>query len=324
MNKVIACAPGKSILFGEHAVVHGYPAIALAISLVSSCEIEQIPEKRVELCLKNSNKFYKQDNAEKLIEELPKKYKQISTCLRLFQQNYELIFENTKITIASQLFKSAGLGSSASIAVALVEAINAFHELNLTKSEVSDIAYEMEKVVHGTPSGIDNTICTFGNVIHYQNKEFVFIPLSKEVKLLITFTNASHDTKRAIEKVRKFKMTHLEKCEEIFTQIGEIALEGKQRLKEGDLQSLGELMNENQELLEQLGVSNKIISKINEIALKNGAFGSKLTGAGLGGCVISVGEDDTLYYLEKLLKGKGFPCFVANSDNVGVRSVKKE
>jgi len=323
MNKVVASAPGKSILFGEHSVVYGHGAVAMAISACSTCSIEEEKDKKIHLHLNNSEKF-EFSGVEAMVKNLPGEYRQISHCFHLIHQNYNLDPNNIRISITSQLFKSSGLGSSASTAVALVQALSTYYDLDLQKEEISNMAYEMEKVIHGTPSGIDNTICTFGYMIYYQNKKFEPLMPPSGLKLLISFTNVAHDTKKAIEKVKSFKSRNPEQCEKIFQEMGVVAMQGKEALKAGDLKMIGHLMDINQGLLSQLGVSNEKIDFIVKIANKNGAYGSKLTGAGLGGCVISLADDATLQKVSRILKEEGFKNFIAEIDKNGVGIEKKE
>ncbi len=322
MHKVLARAPGKCILFGEHSVVYGYSAIAMAISVYSSCVIEEVDEKKIQLFLKDYNELLEFTNLESLNSRIPSQFNQISRCLNLFNKKFKLNFENIKIVLFSSLIPSSGLGSSASIAVALVSAISSFYNLNLDRKEISAIAFEMEKVKHGTPSGIDNTICTFGNLIIYQKSEFRLLDVPNDLSFLVTYTNIEHDTKKAVESVKQFKENNPQESSQIFKKMENIAKNAEIGLKNGDLNQLGNLMNENQKYLTKLGVSNKIISKIINIALKNGAVGSKLTGAGCGGCVISLGTESVLNNISKILKEKGFINFLTNIDREGVKIIK--
>lgn len=319
MKKVIVSAPGKSIFFGEHAVVYGVGAIAAAISLFTTCEITSTKANNIQLNLENYSQTFEFTDLEDMGMNLPIKFKPLSRGFQLFNQRYKIDFKNINIKISSQLFRSSGLGSSASTAVALVGALNRYYGLNLEREKISNHAYEIEKIVHGTPSGIDNTICTYGNLIYYKNKQFEPLIIPFNSQLLITFTNMAHDTKKAINKVRTFRTNNPEKCEQIFQEIHSIVLEAKNALNAADLKTLGSLMVSNQELLTEIGVSNSIIDKIVKISLENGAYGSKLTGAGLGGCVITLGNDKILKNISTILETEGFPSFSVPIDKVGLR-----
>jgi len=318
MRKVIAKAPGKCILFGEHFVVYGTPAIAAAISNYSKCTIEEIVSG-IQLKLNNYNKLYEFQSFNEIVKENFPEFEEIIECFRIFKERHGINFENIKITINSSLFMGSGLGSSASMAVSLVAAINSYYDINLDRSQISDIALEMEKIIHGTPSGIDNTTCTFGNVLFYQKGEHRFLTVPSELPLLVTNTNIERKTKEAIELVRKYTIENAESSRGLFRIFNMMISNIEEALVHLELQRIGGFMSDNQELLVNFGVSNDVINEITQIALKNGAFGSKLTGAGLGGCVISIGTQETLQKISEILKSKGYPSFIANIDNEGVK-----
>jgi mevalonate kinase len=326
MKEIVASAPGKIILLGEHAVVYGYPAIALAISISSKCEIQEIVNGGIQIVFKNFNQAFDFSNINDLILNLPTNYNQIRFLLINFKERFNIDLNKIKITFTSLLFPNSGLGSSAAIAVALISALNEYYNLNLEKKEISKYAFDMEKIVHGSPSGIDNTICTYGNMIFYQTGNFRFIKIPYELKFLVTYTNIEHNTKMAIDQIRLLQQKDPKKVEETFAKIGEITKEVENELianKGPNFAYIGKLMNRNQNLLSFLKVSNSNISEITNLALKLGAYGSKLTGAGLGGCVITLGKDEVLSKLLTLLKQKGYTSFIANMDREGVKIERK-
>jgi len=314
-RRVIAYAPGKCILLGEHAVVYGYPAIAVGISLYSQCRISKVDSNRIELNLIDFKKKFESNNIDNLISLLKKQFPQLARGLQIFSDLVDEEIKDISIGISSSLLSGSGLGSSASIAVAFASAFNEFYGLSLDKTKISDIAYEMEKMVHGTPSGIDNTTCTFGNIIYFKNKKFEMLRIPSDLKLLITYTGIHHRTSDAINKIRKLRENNLELIDRILSDIGFLVERAKNIIQNNELEKLGELMNINQGLLAALGVSNSVISVINQIALNNGAFGSKLTGAGLGGCVVSLGKD--VFNIAKVLSDNGFQNFILDIENRG-------
>jgi len=146
------------------------------------------------------------------------------------------------------------------------------------------------------------------------------------LKFLVTYTNIEHNTKMAIDQIRLLQQKDPKKVEETFAKIGEITKEVENELianKDPNFAYIGKLMNRNQNLLSFLKVSNSNISEITNLALKVGAYGSKLTGAGLGGCVITLGKDEILSKLLTLLKQKGYTSFIANMDREGVKIERK-
>ncbi len=320
MKYIRARAPGKCILFGEHSVVYGYPAIAMGITLGSVCEIEALNNNKITIFLESYNKNLVFSNIDDLIVHFPPEFKQFSYCLKRFKENYTIDFNNIRITLSSTpLLSSSGLGSSASSAVALVSAINSFYNIQLNRRQISHFALDMEKLVHGTPSGIDNTVCTYGSIIFYEQGEFRFIETPNNLNLLVTYTNIKHDTGKAIEKFREFTKQNPDYSDQLLSEMGMIAREAEHELINLNIEKIGVLMNKNQKLLEIFGISNENISEIIDIALNNGAFGSKITGAGLGGSVISVGSPSKLEHVAKSLENEGYYSFHTGINRQGVR-----
>ena len=317
MRKVIATAPGKIILFGEHAVVWNYPAIAMAISLRTTCQIETI-NQGITLIFQDFGFKASYPNLNELNVDIPKKFKQISFCLEKINQEYDKEISNIMIIINSEILPGSGLGSSASVAVALIAALNRYYNLDLDKHKISDFAFEMEKITHGKPSGIDNTICTHGNLIFFQGMLSHSIYSYTNFTFLITYTNIRHNTKVAVNNVKEFKEKYPSKTQQIFLKIGICSIGAEQELIKGNIKELGDLMNKNQKLLEQLNLSNDSISEIINISLSNGAYGSKITGAGLGGCVITLGIVKTLHKISSLLNERGYQSFIVKKDSRGV------
>jgi mevalonate kinase len=323
VNSVISFAPGKSILFGEHAVVYGYPAIAISLNRGSRCRISETKKNKLVIKFENYNQTFRAKNIEELGKVLPYKYKQLLKAFKIVIKRYNIQLKNLEISLSSTLFPGAGLGSSASIAASLIKALSCFYELGLRKGEINSLAYELEKIVHGTPSGIDNTICTHGNAIYFKDGKFDFIEIPPKVMFLITYTNIEHDTKEAINRIKKLRDTNPKQTQNYLKEIGHITNKARVALNNKNFPMIGKLMNLNQHYLSKLQISNEVIDNIRDISLKNGAFGSKLTGAGLGGCVITLGDEASLITIASVLKKEGFKNFIARNDKKGVRCEKK-
>jgi mevalonate kinase len=317
MKSISASAPGKVILLGEHAVVYGFPAIAMAISIRSTCNIESI-DQGIKLYLNDYNLVLNFSNLSQFQEEIPDKFKQFSLILGILKKEYNIDVKNIKITLNSEILPGSGLGSSASIAAALITALNAFYNLKLKNDTISDLAFKMEEITHGTPSGIDNTVCTHGNILFFRKGKIHYVNVSTDFSLLITYSHMEHNTKRAVLNIKKLTEEHPSLINEIFKKIGLYTEKAEKLLLDGNLRELGNIMNKNQNLLEQLHLSNDPISEIVNTAMNNGAYGSKITGAGLGGCVITLANDEELSQISILLQKKGYRSFIAKLDTEGV------
>ncbi|TFF88687.1 MAG: mevalonate kinase [Promethearchaeota archaeon] len=321
--KVVAKVPGKCILFGEHAVVYGYPALSMAIPLKSTCIVEEINDQSIHFSFKTLKEVYWGKNLADIGSRMPRRYQQFVVCLNLLADRFGLDIKSLRIQIFSDIFPNAGLGSSASTSISLLSALNEFYSLNLKKKRLVELGFEMERITHGNPSGIDHTTCLFGNVISFQKGKFHIVNLTSKFKLLVTYTNQAHDTREVVSNVRKIKERRPNMFDDIVSKIGSHTRAAEIELIKGNFEMVGKYMNLNQKLLSQLNISNEIIEKINKLALKLGAYGSKLTGAGLGGSVITLGSEEVLKKISKSLSSEGFWNIITSQDKKGAIAMRK-
>ena len=307
--KSIASAPGKIILFGEHFVVHGTKAILAAI------------DKRVTVTSTfTENKTIKVNSQLGTIEvPISSSHEEVKSEFRPFVYlankiiNSEQNASGLEITIDSDIPIGVGLGSSSACCVAAAASISElFNELS--SEEILKMSIEAEKTIFPDTSGADCTVCTYGGMIEYPSIEK--IDNTFDLNLVIANSMIPHNTKNSVERVNKFK----ENDEDRFSQlcdlenglIGEVIV----AMKNNDVTALGLKMSENQKYLEEIQVSNDtlrdMINSLNEISL-----GSKITGAGDGGCIIALVKDENVNKVPALL-GKDKECFSAKIDTKGV------
>jgi len=192
------------------------------------------------------------------------------------------------IEIWSDIPIGVGLGSSAATAVATINALNNLFELQLDSHELSQYAFEAEKITHAHPSGIDNTISTYGGAILYKKGKINRIEISSEIPLLIINSGIAHSTKIQVTHVKDLYTAHPSIFKNIFEAIDAISLKVENALRIKKLEVLGELLDYNQHLLRMLGVSTKELDSLIELVKSYGAIGAKLTGAGGGGCILAL------------------------------------
>ena len=202
------------------------------------------------------------------------------------------LLKGITLEIWSEIPIGVGLGSSSATAVATVAAINNLFELQLGPNEISQHAFEGEKITHATPSGIDNTISTYGGAILYKKGKISRIEIPHEIPLLLINTRIPRETKTQVTQVANLYKEHPSIIKPIFQAIDAISLKTENALRLKKLAQIGELLNFNQHFLRILGVSTKEIDSLIDIALFNGAIGAKLTGAGGGGCILALFESD--------------------------------
>jgi mevalonate kinase len=321
---VVASAPAKVILLGEHFVVYGEPAIVLAIDKRAYAKVENRNDKRLYLRSANLNLAgYFEDRAFKAEQGDPKearsKFEPIKLAVEKVLEKYgESVGLN--IEINSTVPVAAGLGSSAAVAAAATAAVSASLNVKMSKEDILRISYEAEKIVHGAPSGIDPAISTFGGALLFQmDTGFQPLDVSVDIPLVIGDTGIQRSTRSQVEKVRSTK----EKYEQIMGYImhaaREIVLRAVDALRENDLETIGDLMNINHALLYGIGVSDESLEWLINAARKAGALGAKLTGGGGGGCMIALAENERLQaILEAIQRSGGIP-FVARKTNEGVK-----
>ena len=198
------------------------------------------------------------------------------------------------MTFSGTSVPQGGMGLSASLAVAGIRALNEFYDWGLDEEGVNALAYECEKVSHGTPSGIDNSCATYGTLIWFEknmeggkNKIEPF-KAGKEILIVLGNSGKTGNTKELVAGVRERKEASPEEYEPVFQRAEELPKEAKIALEEGNMEKIGELMNENQELLRKIGVSCDELEDLIKIALDRGALGAKLTGAGGGGLMYAL------------------------------------
>jgi mevalonate kinase len=190
----------------------------------------------------------------------------------------------------------------------------------MSKEDVFRIALEAERVVHGTPSGVDPAIATFGGALLFQS-DTGFKPLEVKTKipLVIGDTGVERSTRIQVEKVRNIVDNFPQIVEPMRKAAREIVLRAIEAFKESDLKTLGELMNINHALLYGLGVSDESLEWLINAAKKAGALGAKLTGAGGGGCMIALADGDKLDdVLQAIMRAGGRP-FIARKTDEGVK-----
>ena len=309
-KKIIARAPGKIILFGEHAVVHQMPAIATAVDKTATVELHETNELSAGSVLLNvidyNDKqifdmkrldYYTKPNISPVFHPLVQVLKQISLTTD------ENINKGLEISIKSDIPRGAGMGSSAAVSVALTAVLGQYFSLNLSLDAISQIAFIAEKIVHGNPSGIDNSTCTYGGGIMFEkgNVQTVSIP---KIAIVVGDTRKPRQTKLMVGKVgqRKEKWNFYSR---IIEAIGALVKESIPLLIKGDEIALGELCDINHGLLDALGVSSPELNHLVEIARQKGAWGANLTGGGGGGCMIALCSHDVVEPVCKSLISAG-------------------
>ncbi|MCS7114339.1 MAG: mevalonate kinase [Nitrososphaerota archaeon] len=321
---VVASAPAKVILFGEHFVVYGEPAIVLAIDKRAYAKAELRNDKKLFLRSSNLNLAgFFEDGSFKVEAGNPKEARiKLEPLKCAVEKAIEIYGEKVglNVEVNSTVPVAAGLGSSAAVASAAAAAVGALLNVKMTKEDIYRISYEAEKITHGNPSGVDPAISTFGGALLYQ-MDTGFKPLNfkTEVPLVVGNTGVERLTRTQVLKVRSLRDRYPQIVNPMMRIAREIVLNAVKALQEGDLETVGDLMNFNHALLYGLGVSDESLEWLINAARKAGAYGAKLTGAGGGGCMIALASKDRLGKVLEAVQRSGGNAFVAQKTDEGVR-----
>ncbi|MDO8752689.1 MAG: mevalonate kinase [Anaerolineales bacterium] len=306
-----ASAPGKVILFGEHAVVYGRPALAVPVTQVH-VDVEVLDSPRAGIFIHAPGiDLHAELNA------LPADHPIASVILKMIQRFDISPLPNLEVNISSTIPVASGLGSGAAVSVALIRALSLvlpkLHRDNVSKVvgsflpstrfasghrfhslsdvEVNSLAYEIEKLHHGTPSGIDNTVITYNKPVYFiKGQPVEMFKVGKPFTIVIGDTGIPALTKESVNDVRRLWLKDTLSFEGLFNEIAQIALIARRSIESGKPELLGDLMDHNHSLLQDMTVSSPELDKLVQAARNAGALGAKLSGGGRGGNMIALAE----------------------------------
>ena len=282
-------AAAKLILFGEHAVVYGQPAIAIPLPNVRASAVVSIDISATSPVIEAKDL--------NITTSLNKKDKHTSTlhifkAIDLFEKKIKTLpSSGWCLTVWSKIPFSRGLGSSAAISIAILRALAASQKIQFSANELIDLSYELEKFHHRTPSGIDNTVVALESPIIFQKDQNPENIIPKKFFFIVGDTGIGKKTSDVVNFVASNYKKRSSQYDGIFQEIGLISTKGKGILVNGSAKKLGELMNENQLLLNKLGVSSAELDNLIKTAKNAGALGAKLCGAGKGGCMVALAKN---------------------------------
>ncbi len=317
MNRICSIAPGKIILFGEHFVVKGCPALVTAVNLYAKTCIEE----------RKDNKHYLYSRQLRRIVDLDSN--QVNEWAISFKTIYQLIREKYSkpkgfyAVIDSEIPMAAGMGSSAATAVSFTHALLSFFGHKPDKELVNKIAFEAEKIIHIKPSGIDNTIAVYGGLIYYRKGEIKALNIEwpKEYSLIVVDTGVKRNTGSVVKDVLERYDRNPEIMEKIYEAASLITEKALEYIKHRNFKQLGELMNINHGLLVAIGVSILETEIIVHKLLSLGAFGAKISGAGRGGIVYGIISKEHTDKAVKAFKDIGYNAFGLQPVREGVREI---
>jgi len=300
----VAYACGKVILFGEHAVVYGQPAIAVPVTQVrATATVEDASSgEGITIVARDLDLVHRLGDSIQDDEAHPLELTVRNTFERIgLSERRDLLIE-----VSSTIPIARGMGSGAAVATAIVRALSTHFGAGLTALNVSELVYKTEVLHHGTPSGIDNSVIAFERPVYFvKGKAPQTFEVGQSFSLIIADTGASTSTREVVRDVRDSWVAERERYETLFDDVGSVAMAARASIACGDTAEAGRLMNVNQTLLEEIGVSSAEIQALVGAARQAGALGAKLSGAGRGGNVIALVAPATRQRVTAALQSTG-------------------
>lgn len=302
----IGIAIGKVILIGEHAVVHGQPALAMPFPATKVKTAIYRKEGSLTLDCFFYNGFF---------SEVPDRLLGLTTIIRDIVNSFDEKLEDFRIRIESTIPPERGMGSSAAVAVATIRALYDFFRQPLTKEDLFKWANISEKIVHGNPSGIDAATVIGEEPIYYiKGKSFIPFPFKLDAYLIVADTGELGKTQAAVNDVRKLIDLNPQKGRSLIEQLGFLTRNAKDAIESKDIVKLGQIMSKAHLILDKLGVSNDKLNHLVSVAMRNEALGAKLTGGGRGGCMIALAatKDEAIKLSNRLILNGAENTWISN------------
>ncbi len=295
-----ASAPGKVILFGEHAVVYGQPALAVPVAQVQAT-VTVTGAARKGVWVEAPNVGLSSELSSLAPDHpLAAAIRAIFSTLAVSRPPACTVYVQSTIPVAS------GLGSGAAVSIAILRSLSAFLGHPLPPEQVNRLAFEIEKLYHGTPSGIDNTVITYARPVYFvQGQPIERLHPGAAFTLIIADTGISSPTKIVVGDIRSRWEADPERYDKLFGEIGGIVRQARQAIEAGETASLGPLMNRNHELLCQMTASSPELDRLVASARSAGAGGAKLSGGGRGGNMIALVTPENAEKISQVLYKAG-------------------
>jgi mevalonate kinase len=320
MKMVTASAPGKLMLFGEHAVVHGFPCIVTAVDqrlyvTVKKNGVDMFHLEAPDLGLSAYTKR---------IEDLGRK--DLPKAVRFVEMLYKRFLENHPqdrgivVTTKSDFLSTFGFGSSSAVTVAFAKALTKLYGVELSKKELFDLCYRVVIDVQGVGSGFDLAAAIWGGTLYYVSPAKVVEKMKiDDLPLIVGYTGIKADTPTIVRIVGGKLERNRYEIMKLFEDVEEVVEEAKKSINKQDWKKVGRLMNRNQAMLQKLEVSSEELDRLNRVVVEGGALGAKLSGAGGGDCMVAVVEKNDRVEVENSIDKAGGEVMKVKLNASGVR-----
>ncbi len=300
--EVTATAPGKIILFGEHAVVHGQPAIAVPLPAVRATAVVHPgrPGGRMMIIAANLARTIVVNAAPRRSDHA------LAVASRLLVEHFGVPLPNFYVLVHSTIPVASGLGSGAAATTALLRALSKALDITIDVETLNALVYEIEKLYHGTPSGIDNTVVVYEQPVYFvRGQPIETFAIGAPLHLVVADTGVASPTHVTVGDVRALFEREPQRIGAIFDRIGSISRQAREKIVQGDVAALGRLMQQNHALLRDLAVSSALLDKLVAAAESAGAYGAKLSGGGRGGNLIALTPPEATARVSEAIQAAG-------------------
>jgi len=301
MQKITCSAPGKIYLFGEHAVVYGESAICCAVDLRTQVRASLSDTIRISSVLGDTGLDHD-------------RYPYVSSVIEKMSEITDI--KGVDLCIDSNIPVGSGLGSSAAVTIATIQALNLLFGCGMGAEDIATLGHSIERKIQGAASPTDTYVSTMGGV--------VMVPLKKKLKfidcgIVIGNTGKFSSTRQLVSNVALLKKNYPEIIDPILSTIGMISLTGEELVTKKEYRSIGVLMNINQGLLDAIGVSSPELADLIYAARSAGAYSAKITGAGGGGCMVALAHPSEMQLVASAITKAGGEAIITKVTEQGVR-----
>lgn len=322
-KSITVSAPGKLMLLGEHAVVYGRPCIVTAVGQRMKATVELLDKPIFQLEAPDVQVAnYKKPMDQLGTGNILKGAKFVETAVYNFYNEYNRYTKKggVKITTSSDFSPLFGFGSSSASTVCVIKALSELTGANLDNKSIFDLSYKTVLDIQGKGSGFDVAAAVFGGTLYFVTPGKVIEPLSIDsLPLIVGYSGIKADTVTLVNQVSEIAKKYPEVIEGIYDNIGKLVEQAKQALLNKDFQSLGQLMDLNEGYLSSLGVEGKKLADMIYGARDAGAYGAKLSGAGIGDCMITLAPEDKLEAVKNSITSAGGQVIEITANVEGVK-----
>jgi len=312
-----ASAPGKLMLFGEHAVIYDKPCIVASVDHRISVSLKKRNDNNIILTAPELN--IENENISDLEKSHFKKVSFLLTAIRNFFKKYDLK-SGLDIKTQSEFSDKVGLGSSSAVVVSAIKGLSELFKIKMNEKDVFDLSYQTVLDVQGLGSGFDVAAAVYGGILFFKTAGKVIKAINvQNIPLVIGYTGIKADTPTLVKVVREKRTKEPKKINHIFNEIEKIVNLAKTEIENKNWKEVGRLMNLNQDLLRNLDISSKKLENLIKAALNAGAYGVKLSGAGGGDCMLAISKKDNLDNIKKAIEKAGGSIINAKIPTEGVR-----